>query len=283
VISRSEPEPPFGTVGHESMPRFAPGGEALVFVSGQTSSLNELHVQRLREGRPAGASIPLTRYGEGEVDHPAVSRDGRWVAYYRVVRGQRDIWTVPWDGGPSERITTNEANDIQPAWSPSGDRLAFASERGGSRNIWTIPIADGRAAGTEVQVTRRDGRAEAPEWSPDGEWIAYVSGPTPANAEVWVTRADGSGTPRQVTSKAGAYRVRWPRDRQMVVSGKWGDPLLSLRLVDPATGAATAFEPPVVLGDDEGSCDFDIDLDRGFAVFARRVSKGNIWILRVRQ
>jgi Tol biopolymer transport system component/serine/threonine protein kinase len=272
-----------GTAVQELMPRFSPDGQAVVFVSGQTTSRNDLWVQPLDGGRASGQPRPLTNHQEGEVDHPAVSADGRWVAYYHVVNGKRDIWVVPLSGGPSERITTDPASDIEPAWSHDGKQLAFASDRGGGFHIRTVPIADGRAAGREVQVTPSGAYAIAPEWSPTDEWIAYVGGPTTADAEVWVTGADGSGRPQRVTTKAGAFRARWPQKDQMVVGGRWGESTLSLRLVAVATGAPTHLVRPVVLGDNPSDCDFDIDLDSGLVVFAARTSQGTIWTLTKRR
>ena len=166
----------------------------------------------------------------------------------------------------------------------TGIRLAFASDRSGALNIWTVPVADGRAVGREVPVTHGDAAKLAPEWSPSDDWIAYVSGPTIADAEVWVTRADGSGTPRRVTTKAGAFRIRWPRENQMVVSGTWGERTLSLRFVDPNTGAATPLEPPVVLGDDPRPATSTSTSTSGLAVFARSTTRlGNIWTLTKRR
>jgi Tol biopolymer transport system component/serine/threonine protein kinase len=275
----------FGTVRYESMPRFTRDGQAVVFVCGQTSSLNELCVQRLQEGRPTGETTQLTRPNQGEVAHPAVSPDGRWVAYYAVIGGQRDIWIVPSDGGPSSQITTSAANDIQPAWSPDGTRLAFVSDRANNRrDIWVVPVKNGSRDGSEVQITRGPWQSQAPEWSPEsGKWIAYKAGPTTGDAEVWMTRADGTGTPRQVTNQAGAHRIRWLGEHQMVVAGTWGGYALSLRLVDPATGASTAFDPPVTLGDDAALCDFDVDLGRGLAVFTAQNGQGSILALKRRQ
>jgi Tol biopolymer transport system component len=284
TIAGGTPGQEFGTVGHESMARFTPEAKALVYVSGRTHSENELRVRPLLEGRIADDSldIPLTKHGEGEVVHPAASRDGRFVAYYRVVNGQRDVWTISSDGGPPERITTDKANDIQPAWSPDGTSLAFASERGGGWDIWKLTVAGGRSDERESQVTR--GRnAQAPEWSPDGLEIAYVTEPGSAG-EVWVVRTDGVGEPRRVTTGAGAFRVRWPRKDQMVVNGKWGASFLSPRMVNPATGVSTPFNPPLVIGYDEELCDFDVDLDRGLFVFTSGGKRhGNIWILKARR
>jgi eukaryotic-like serine/threonine-protein kinase len=283
TVSTGAQQPLVATALQELMPRFTPDRKAVVFVSGTTTTRNQLWLQQLDGGRASGEARALTTYEEGEIDHPAVSADGRWVAFYRVVNGKRDIWVVPLSGGPSAPITTDPASDIEPAWSHDGKQLAFASDRGGSFHIRTVPIAGGHAVGGEVQVTPGGGYAIAPEWSPDDQWIAYVGGPTTADAEVWVVRADGSKTPRPVTTKAGALRVRWPRQDQMVVSGRWGEHTLSLRLVDPATGVPTQLAHPVVLGENPSDCDFDIDLDGGLVVFVGRTSRGNIWTLTRRQ
>ena len=59
----------------------------------------------------------------------------------------------------------------------------------------------------------------------------------------------------------------------MVVSGTWGGPTLSLRMVDPATGASNAVRlHRVVIGDEPAMCDFDIDLDRKLRVCTGRKS-----------
>ena len=274
----------FGTGLQDVMPRFTSDGQAVAFVSGPTTSRNDLWVQPLVGGWPDAVPRPLTDFREGEVDHPAVSPDNRWVAFYRVVKGQRDIWIVPWGYGPPTPITTDPDSDIQPAWSHDGKFLTFASERGGGRfSIWKVPMVDGRPEGNEVVVTV-GANPLAPEWSPDDEWIAYVDGGTAADGDVWKIRADGSGTAQRVTTGAGALRVRWPRSDQMVVVGMWGGHALSLRLVDPETGVPTEPPHPVILSDDVAACDFDIDRDRDLAVFARCTRKvGHIWTLARQQ
>jgi hypothetical protein len=117
----------------------------------------------------------------------------------------------------------------------------------------------------------------APEWSPDDAWIAYTVEPTASNGDVWVTRSDGSGEPRRVTTGAGALRVRWVKPDRMMVSGSWGAATLSVRFVDPLTGTVTVPVPPIVFGDDPAMCDFDVDATGERVVFSRVTRTGNIW------
>ncbi len=261
----------------EFMPRFMPGGQNVLFLSAQSGNRIELWVKSRGTGPGLGDARRLVELPGKEVMHPAPSRTGRWIACYRVIDGMRDVWVVSRDGSSVTQITRNVAADIQPAWSPDETHIAFASDWNGRSHIWSVPVADGGAAGPEVQVTRGEGRKLAPEWSPDSQWIAYVDQPRTRDADVWVIRADGIGEPRRVTFGAGAYRIRWIQPDRMVVSGTWGERVLSLRFVDPKTGAATQLAPPVTLGDDYAACDFDIDIGQGVVAFARKKGDGHLW------
>lgn len=49
--------------------------------------------------------------------------------------GQRDIQTVPANGGSPVRITSDAAVDLEPEWSADGRFVYFASNRGGTMGI----------------------------------------------------------------------------------------------------------------------------------------------------
>jgi Tol biopolymer transport system component len=269
----------FGTRRVEQMPRFSQGGSAVIFLSDRVDGRDELWEQPLAGLVASGDARRVTRHETGSVVHPAVSPDGRWIAYYRVVQGQRDIWIVSSDGVSPVQFTADPASDIQPAWSRDGSRIAFTSERDGLFHIWVAPVANGRPAGPARQLTRGAAREMAPEWSPDDAWIAYTADPTASNGDVWVMRSDGSGTPRRVTTGAGALRVRWVRPDQMMVSGGWGAATLSVRYVDPFSGTITVPVPPIVFGYDKEMCDFDVDMTHGLVAFGRVTRTGNLWRL----
>ncbi len=82
---------------------------------------------------------------------PAVSPDGSTVVYplrktdLDADKGRYDLWVSPVAGGDARRLTTHEANDTSPAWSPDGRHVLFLSRRGGSTQVWRIPAGGGEA------------------------------------------------------------------------------------------------------------------------------------------
>ena len=52
---------------------------------------------------------------------PVLSPDGEWIA----LSYQGAICRIPSEGGPMTRLTRDEGWDIEPAWSPDGNRIAF--------------------------------------------------------------------------------------------------------------------------------------------------------------
>lgn len=65
----------------------------------------------------------------------AISPDGKTIAF--TYKG--DIFTVPTNGGTATQITSDEAYDTTPLWSPDGTRIAFSSNREGSADIFVAP------------------------------------------------------------------------------------------------------------------------------------------------
>ena len=85
------------------------------------------------------------------VGAPAVSPDGNSIVYavrhadIEEDKGRYDLWLSSLDGGEPVRLTTHEANDTSPAWSPNGRYIMFLSSRGESTQVWRIPMTGGDA------------------------------------------------------------------------------------------------------------------------------------------
>lgn len=85
------------------------------------------------------------------VGAPAVSPAGDLIVYavrhtdMEADKGRYDLWLSTIDGAAARRLTTHEANDTSPAWSPDGRDILFLSSRGGSTQVWRLPVRGGEA------------------------------------------------------------------------------------------------------------------------------------------
>jgi len=132
--------------------------------------------------------LELKDYFRVEIaDSPAISPDGRWVAFARSYiveaenRRHSEIWLVPSDGSAAPARITNPAfSSSGPRWSPDGKLLAFVSRRkvpdGDESNpIWFLRMD--QAGGEAFQIR---GVTGAPIFSPDNRWIAFTKRTPPA-------------------------------------------------------------------------------------------------------
>jgi imidazolonepropionase-like amidohydrolase/Tol biopolymer transport system component len=118
-----------------------------------------------------------------------LSPDGRTIVFELL----GDLYILPIAGGEATRITSGQAYDMQPAFSPDGKKLVFISDRNGSENVW-VASADGTKA-RAITTTERENYM-SPTWAPDGEYVIAAKG-----AQLWIYHESG-GTGVQMTGVA---------------------------------------------------------------------------------
>jgi len=255
----------------------SPDGSRMVFMSERWDRRGELAEQLLDNGVPAGPPRRLTDQ-EGYASHPAYSPDGRWIAYYLIHEGKRNIWIIPSGGGRPIQFTSGSEQDIHPAWSPDGTMLAFMSLRAGSHDLWVAPVWEGNPVGEPRRITDGSVLGVSPVWSPDGSEIAFVD-TDGERREVWVVPSDGSGPASQLTDGVDATRIRWDTvTGTILASATCGEENRSLWAVSPETGAAVPFEPAVEFGTERAYGLFDLSQEGRLLVFSQENLTGDIWV-----
>jgi Tol biopolymer transport system component len=67
-------------------------------------------------------------FGEQGESSPAVSRDGKWIAFVSSRDGAANVYVLPMEGGEARKLTSISTGAADPVWSPDGKWIAFASD-----------------------------------------------------------------------------------------------------------------------------------------------------------
>jgi hypothetical protein len=75
----------------------------------------------------------------GESRYPALSTDGRWMAYSRLDHGVWNLWLRNQRTGLTRRIANEPCNQIQPAWEGDSKTLLYSTDCG--RSLWFTAVS----------------------------------------------------------------------------------------------------------------------------------------------
>lgn len=124
---------------------------------------------------------------------PAISPDGRRIAFASRRTGSWAIYLMNADGSGVTKLVERSSFDGSPAWSPDGTRIAFRSENEGPfgpfGRIFVINVDGTGLRQVSPEISETDYKYDdGPTWSPDGSRIAFGR-----SGALHVINADGSG------------------------------------------------------------------------------------------
>jgi tricorn protease len=185
------------------------------------------------QGQPAAKPVLDPKMGLPGARFPSISPDAKTVVY--TLHG--DLWSMPFEGGRSTRLTLNDAYDSKPLVTPDGKQIVFVSDRSGSYDLWIMPI-DG---GSPTRLTWHNAGDVPVGFTADGKSVIFNSRRSMGwsrghTDDLYVMPLTG-GSPRRLTYSGGnsgstpdngetLYYVSGPSDaKQQEYSGTANDRL----------------------------------------------------------
>ena len=156
----------------------------LLYLSGSAAGEEMLPIWIDREGKESPISQHKRVYSEVRF-----APDGTQLAASIMDGANTDIWILEIERDAFMRLTTDEAFDQFPVWSPDGKWIAFGSDRGKSALNLYRQLADGTRE-TE-RLTTSDNRQIPWSFSPDGSILAFVENNPKTQADIMYLRLDG--------------------------------------------------------------------------------------------
>jgi Tol biopolymer transport system component len=195
---------------------------------------------------------------------PAISRDGRHVAFSVRQNGRTPLYVMQADGGNARIVT--DALDLRgaPAWAPDGQSITSAADDHGVPHLFRVPL-DGRSPAPLVQEYSID-----PAWSPDGRFVVFSGPDIGTTFSVKAVSAEGAAHPLPaLTLTRGARHLTFLPGGKSLLFLRGEIQHKNLWLIDVETGAErqlTNLAPDFDIGD------FDISPD-GREVVLERVQE----------
>jgi WD40 repeat protein len=222
----------------------------------------------------------ITR-GTSPAFYPALSPDGKEVAYHAIVNGLRRVFVASSEGGDqSVQVSPGtHDNEVRPSWSPDGKRLVW-------RGLGQGPVQAVTRSATGWGVPHEvasPGAIVFPTWVDGAQLLAVDT----VHGRLVRVNADSAAVPPRVLMEhleAAAkgmtmilsfdYRTLYLRSRQ----GLWLLPLSNGAVSDGALREAVRFDDPL---HPHASGYRSVAGYGGFLYFTLQNPQSNIWIARV--
>jgi len=202
---------------------------------------------------------------------PAISPDGRYIAFSVRQHGQTLLYVMLADGTNARIVTDSLDLRGAPAWAPDGRSITSAVDDHGVPHLFRVPV-DGRSPTLFVPQYSAD-----PTWAPDGRFVVY------SGADIGTTFSMKAATPEAaahplpaLTLTRGARHLAFLPGGRALVFLRGEIQHKNLWLIDLDSGAERQLTN---LTSDFDIRDFDISPDGREVVLEREQERSDVVLL----
>ena len=233
---------------NDVMPTLSPDGKTIAFASDRSGNW-DLYLMDA-DGGPA---VQLTNDRTHQI-HPSFSPDGKHLVYSSLSdrSGQWQLVVIDVANPTTKRYI---GHGLFPQWSPKDNTILYqrARERGTRWfSVWTIELDDRGEAGSPTEIVwSSDYACITPSWSPDGKAVVFCTvtnpeadtqGDRPAQSDVWIAKANGSGRTKMTRGRFANLQPVWSGDNAIYfVSNRATSGVENIWALDPNDAIKVAF------------------------------------------
>jgi TolB protein len=175
----------YSAFDHEISPVWAPDGTDLLFVSNRGHIHGTGGLWRMK-AEPSAEAREMHYEETAWKARPDFSPDGKRIVYASYLgQAWHQLWVMPAQGGDPFPLSYGDFDNVNPRWSPDGEKIAFISNRGGNTSLWVQQVP----GGSQQQLVAQD-RHYLSAMSRMSITVVDVEGHETA-ARVFITGEDG--------------------------------------------------------------------------------------------
>lgn len=172
LLSNVEPYPARVLLSDENAdlrsPHLSPGGKEILYEARLADERNEFRITNLESGTTK--KIFKTEPNKMPSHSPALSPDGKRIAFSDRSGGNSEIFIINTDGTGLQNLTNDPLLDTDPVFSPDGNEIIFARDLYGAQQLYRMNL-DGS---DQRRVTEKNGYEMTPAVSPDGSSLVFA-------------------------------------------------------------------------------------------------------------
>lgn len=210
----------FAPEGADFDPCVSRDNSFMVFASTQHRATADIYSKSI-----TGRTITQLTSDPGHDIMPAISPDGRRIAFCSNRNGNWDIFVMSARGGQAVQLTSDPTQELHPSWSPDGSKIVFCrlGQMSGRWEIWVMDAAN-------AQSSEFIGFGMFPQWCPKSgtamggkdKILFQRSRERGGRAfSIWTIdyKAGDAGSPTEIASSTTAAYINanWSPDAQHIV------------------------------------------------------------------